>query len=213
MRRTMESRDENLEPDRSHEEEAKAQPASASPADKDDTPHEPATTATPAPGPITDQGEELEALRAEIKKNRREITIVKTMLYLSFIVVLVVMYYAINKTQVLKLQDLGTQLTLSQNLASLNLGVQQKTTEERIHALEAALQQVMEKVMANQNTAPAVDHLGKLNRLEETVTGINGSLSLLKPDSPMLRVKVDLVKDNTAAMVQSYKQVLVEPKP
>ncbi|CAI2717809.1 hypothetical protein [Nitrospina watsonii] len=209
----MESRDENLEPDRSHEEEAEAQPAPASPADKDDTPHKPATTATSTPGPITDQGEELEALRMEIKKNRREITIVKTMLYLSFIVVLVVMYYAINKTQVLKLQDLGTQLTLSQNQASLNLGVQQKTTEERIHALEAALQQVMEKVMTPQNTTPAVDHPGKLNRLEETVTGINGSLSLLEPNSPMLRVKVDLVKENAAAMVESYKQVLVEPKP
>lgn len=156
----------------------------------------------------------MDALRAEIQKNRREITVVKTMLYLSVLAILGITFYTINKTQVLHLKDLGTQLTLSQSQASLNLGVKQKITEERIKALETALQQVMEDVSKKpESMAPQIDHPGQVNRLEETVTGINGSLSLLKPENPMVRVKVDLVKEKTEDMVKTYKGILQQPNP
>lgn len=203
----MESRDENLEPDRSsgNSEEGAASPSPMKETDN----HE--TASTPAE---THSASEVDALRAEIQKNRREITVVKTMLYLSVLAILGITFYTINKTQVLHLKDLGTQLTLSQSQASLNLGVKQKIMEEQIKALEAALQQVMQDVSKKpESMAPQIDHPGQVNRLQETVTGINGSLSLLKPENPMVRVKVDLVKEKTEDMVKTYKDILQQSNP
>lgn len=154
------------------------------------------------PGHDSDLAAEVEALRAELKKNRREVTIVKTMLYFSVALILVVTFYIINKTQVLHLKDLGTQLTLSQNQAALNLGVIQKTLEQRIDKLETRLQQVAESA----ETFERVNHPGQLNRMEETVTGLTGSLSLLKTEDPAVQVKVDRVRQNAGEMVETYKQ-------
>ncbi|CCQ92205.1 hypothetical protein NITGR_980080 [Nitrospina gracilis 3/211] len=203
----MESRDENLEPDRSSENGEDGSPA-PSPIEENDNQEIGA-----APNE-THPESEVEILRAEIRKNRREITVVKTMLYISILAVLGVTFYTINKTQVLHLKDLGTQLTLSQSQASLNLGVKQKTMDERIKALETALQQVLLDMSKKpEPPTPQIDHPGQVNRLEETMTGINGSLSLLKPESPMVRAKVELVKEKTEDMVKTYKEVLQEPTP
>lgn len=205
----METHDGKLEPDTPPEEQNREEPRS------EETPEPHPEPPVPAHSPSGDSGNrsemeaELESLRELLQKNRREIAVVKTMLYVSVVAILAVMFYVINKTQVLRLQDLGAQLTLSQSQASLNLGVQQKKFEQRLDNLETRLQQIME----NAQKSAQVNHPMQLSRMEETVTGLHGSLSLLKTNNPSLLFKMDRVKQNTEEMIEAYKRSLMNSSP
>ena len=73
-------------------------------------PAAPRSTTPDTTGEINRVMAELESLRDNVQKTRNEVSVVKTMLYASVILILVVVFYLINRTHNLAIKEMGTEL-------------------------------------------------------------------------------------------------------
>lgn len=147
---------------------------------------------------------ELNSLRNSHQKMQSEVSVVKTMLYTSVILILVVVFYMINKTHNLEIKDMGTELMLLQNQASLNLGIGQKTLSDRVNDVEKTVEELKQRKVGTNHTA-------QLNQLEETVIGLNGSLSAVAPNNSTVQNKVNMIRRETEDLVETYRETITPP--
>ena len=144
---------------------------------------------------------ELESLRDNVQKTRNEVSVVKTMLYASVILILVVVFYLINKTHNLAIKEMGTELMLLRNQAALNLGIGQKKLSNRVADMEKEVDDLIKR-------KSGTDHEAQLNRLEEAVTGLNGALSAVAPNNRAVQKKLNSIRRETEDMVETYRETL-----
>ena len=86
-------------------------------------PAAPVSSAPDNAGEINRVMAELESLRDNVQKTRNEVSVVKTMLYASVILILVVVFYLINKTHNLEIKEKGK----IRHIGVSNYNVQQMT--------------------------------------------------------------------------------------
>jgi len=168
------------------------------------TPAAPVSTAPDNTAEVNRALSELDTLRNSLQKTRSEIRVVKTMLYTGVIMILVVVFYLINKTHNLEIKDMGTELMLLQNQASLNLGIGQKTLSDRLAETEKSVEELKQR-------KSGTDHEAQLNKLEETVIGLNGSLSAVAPNNSAVQKKVNMIRRETEDLVETYRETITPP--
>ncbi len=167
----------------------------------------PVAPAPPAPdysAEIDRTQSEVNTLRDNLQKARSEIRVVKTMMYAGVILVLVLVFYLINKTHNMEIQDMGTELLLLQNQASLNLGIGQKTLTDQVADLKKEVEEL-------KNRKSGTDHQAQLTKLEETVIGLNGSLDAVAPNNKAVQRKVNLIRRETEDLLETYRETISPP--
>ena len=88
-----------------------------------------------------------------------------------------------------------------QNQAALNLGIGQKKLSNRVDDLGKDVDEL-------KNKKSGIDHEAQLNRLEEAVTGLNGSLSAVAPNNSAVQKKLNLIRRETEDMVETYRETI-----
>jgi len=165
-----------------------------------DSTSEPTPEPTPEPRVNYDSlANELEILKANIQKRKREITLLKIMLYIGVVIVMVGFFYSSNTLQKAQIENMEQQVQRIETSQYEHLEAIQDDINSQIRQLKA------EVAILIDNPAPRDNRYIDNILIENSVTDMEGALSRLETKSSGTKRKIHQVQNDSKVFLEAYR--------